>query len=166
MSRDKKHNGTIDVIIETPRGCRNKYAYDKKLKAYKLKKILPAGSVFPFDFGFIPDTKGEDGDPLDILVIMDEPAYPGCIITCNIIGVLKAKQTEKDGQTVQNDRLIGVSSVSHMYKHLKAMSDLNKNIMDEIAQFFLSYNKLEGKAFEPEGWAGAEEALKLIEEAE
>src|SRR5215218_5291083 len=103
MSSDEKN--TIDVVIETPRGCRNKYAYNKKLKAFKLKKILPAGAVFPFDFGFIPDTKSEDGDPLDILVIMDEPAYPGCVVECRIIGALKALQSKKNNM-VQNDRLV------------------------------------------------------------
>src|SRR5579875_2260832 len=109
MSKEKE---TIDVVIETPRGCRNKYAYDKKEKAFRLKKILPAGAVFPFDFGYIPGTKGQDGDPLDVLVIMDEAAFPGCIIECRIIGALKAKQSE-DGKMIQNDRLIAVSVVSH-----------------------------------------------------
>ncbi|MGZ3853781.1 MAG: inorganic diphosphatase, partial [Flavisolibacter sp.] len=103
---------TVDIIIETPKGCRNKYAYDQQLEKFRLKKILPAGAVFPFDFGFIPGTKGEDGDPLDVLVIMDEPAYPGCVIECRGIGALKAKQTERDNKTEENDRLIAVSTVS------------------------------------------------------
>src|SRR6476620_8194389 len=97
-----KKKDSIDIIIETPKGCRNKYAYDEKSRAFRLKKILPAGAVFPFDFGFIPDTKGEDGDPLDILVIMDEPAYPGCVVECYIIGALKAQQSEEQ-ESVRND---------------------------------------------------------------
>ena len=160
----KKKSKTIDAIIETPRGCRNKYAYDKKSKAFRLKKILPAGAVFPFDFGFIPDTKGEDGDPLDVLIIMDEPAYPGCMIECRIIGALKAEQS-KDGEMVRNDRLVAVSVESHMYKNLDSVEDLNKNILSEIEHFFVSYNKQEEKEFKSQGWADSSEAMKLIEKA-
>jgi len=162
MSSDEKN--TIDVVIETPRGCRNKYAYDEDLKAFKLKKILPAGAVFPFDFGFIPDTKGGDGDPLDVLVIMDEPAYPGCIVECRVIGALKAKQSEKKGMA-RNDRLIAVSVESHMYKELRDIKDLNKNILDEIEHFFTSYNEQAGKIFETEGWINPFDAQKLIHDA-
>ncbi len=158
-----EEKGTIDIIIETPRGCRNKYAYDEEAKAFRLTKIMPAGAVFPFDFGFIPNTKGEDGDPLDVLVIMDEAAYPGCIIECRIIGALKAKQTERDGTTVQNDRLIAVSVVSHTYNDITELKNLNKNVQNEIEHFFVSYNSQAGKVFKPEGWADAEEALGLIE---
>ena len=79
-----KKKESINVIIETPRGCRNKYVYDQKLKAFRLKKILPVGAVFPFDFGLIPGTKTEDGDPLDVLVMIDEPAFAGCVIECRI----------------------------------------------------------------------------------
>ncbi|MFL5739634.1 MAG: inorganic diphosphatase [Flavisolibacter sp.] len=160
----KADNRSLDVIIETPKGDRNKYVYDQKKKAYRLKKILPAGSVFPFDFGFIPDTRGEDGDPLDVLVIMDEPAYPGCILEVQIIGVLKALQIEKN-KAVRNDRLVAVSTASHMYKGLEEITDLDKNIQEEIKQFFVSYNMLAGKEFKPEGWEGAKKARKLIKKA-
>lgn len=156
---------TIDIVIETPKGCRNKYAYDEKAKAFRLKKILPAGAVFPFDFGFIPNTKGGDGDPLDVLVIMDEPAYPGCIVECRIIGALKAKQTESNKKVEENDRLIAVSAVSASYSEVKLLKDINENILDEIEHFFISYNEQEGKKFEPQGWTNAREAMQLIEKA-
>lgn len=159
----KNEKNTIEVIIETPKGCRNKYNYDEKLKAFKLKKILPAGAVFPFDFGFIPDTKAEDGDPLDVLVIMDEPAYPGTIIECRILGALKAKQSEK-GMMIENDRLIAVSTVSRDYSNVKELKDLNDNLKDEIQHFFVSYNNEEGKIFQPQGWADSEEAMEMIKE--
>ncbi|HET7898927.1 MAG TPA: inorganic diphosphatase, partial [Flavisolibacter sp.] len=103
-----KEKNSFDVVIETPKGSRNKYAWNEKKEVFRLKKILPEGAVFPFDFGFFPKTKGEDGDPVDVLVIMDEPAYPGCVIECRIIGALKAKQTEKKKKAVENDRLIAV----------------------------------------------------------
>jgi len=160
-----KKKDTVDIIIETPKGCRNKYAYDEEAKAFRLKKILPAGAVFPFDFGFIPNTKGEDGDPLDVLVMMDEPAYPGCIVECRMIGALKAKQTERDGKVEENDRLIAVSVVSTSYSEVKSLKDINTNILNEIEHFFASYNEQAGKEFEPHGWANAEEAAQLIQKA-
>jgi len=156
---------TVDIIIETPKGCRNKYAYEPNLKKFRLKKILPAGAVFPFDFGFIPGTKGEDGDPLDVLVIMDEPAYPGCVIECRIIGALKAKQTERDKKKEENDRVIAVSTVSTSYSEVKSLKDINKNILEEIEHFFVSYNEETGKKFEPKGWAEPKEAMQLIKNA-
>jgi inorganic pyrophosphatase len=162
MPKDKV---SIDIIIETPKGCRNKYAYDEKSKGFRLKKILPAGAVFPFDFGFIPDTKGEDGDPLDVLVIMDEPAYPGCIVESRIIGALKAKQTERNKKTERNDRLIAVSVVSNSYSEVRSLDDINKNILEEIEHFFISYNEQAGKKFEPVGWADSKEAMRLIKKS-
>lgn len=159
-----KKKDTIDVVIETPKGCRNKYSYDERLKAFKLKKILPAGAVFPFNFGFIPETKGEDGDPLDVLVIMDEPAYPGCVVECRIIGALKAQQSEKK-KMKENDRLIAVSVVSTEYSDVKELDDVNQNTLDEIQHFFISYNEQEGKKFEPKGWTNPKEAMQLIRKA-
>jgi len=160
-----KKKDTVDIVIETPKGCRNKYAYDEKSKQFRLKKILPAGAVFPFDFGFIPYTKGEDGDPLDVLVIMDEPAYPGCVVECRIIGALKAKQTEKNKKVEENDRLIAISIVSNSYSDVQELKDVNKNTLDEIEHFFISYNELAGKKFKPLGWAQANEATQLIKKA-
>jgi inorganic pyrophosphatase len=84
----------LHVIIETPKGCRNKYAYDDKRESFVLKSVLPKGTVFPFDFGSIPGTKGEDGDPLDVLVLMDEPAFTGCLMEARLIGVIEATQTD------------------------------------------------------------------------
>jgi len=135
-----------------------------ELKKFRLRKILPVGAVFPFDFGFIPETTGGDGDPLDVLVIMDEPAYPGCIIECRIIGALKAKQSEKK-RMEENDRLIAVSVVSLAYVEVDELQDINKNVLSEIEHFFVSYNQQEGKKFEPQGWCDAKTALKLIERA-
>ena len=160
---NKKEEGSIDVVIETPKGSRNKYNWDEKEKLFRLKKILPAGAVFPFDFGFIPHTRGEDGDPIDILVIMDEPAFPGCLLECRIIGALRAKQTERDGRVNQNDRFIGVSVLSHLYRDLTDINALNKNVLEEIQHFFISYNTVAGKVFAPQGWIGAADAKQLLQ---
>jgi inorganic pyrophosphatase len=86
----------VDVVVETPRGCRNKFKFDKRARAYRLGSVLPSGLAFPYDFGFFPNTKGQDGDPLDVLILMDESAFPGCIVTTRLLGVLEAEQTEKD----------------------------------------------------------------------
>src|SRR5438105_12752181 len=100
--------GTCRAIIETPRGNRNKFDYDPDSNLFELGGLLPEGMMFPFDFGFIPSTIGDDGDPLDIMVLMDAPAHVGCLIEVRIIGVINAQQTE-DGKTEANDRLLGVA---------------------------------------------------------
>src|SRR5436305_106868 len=99
-----KH-GLVRVIVETPKGSRNKLSYDPELKLFGLKKTLPQGMVFPFDFGFIPRTKGEDGDPLDVLVLMPESSPPGTAVTCRIIGLIEGRQLDGKGEKgKRNDR--------------------------------------------------------------
>jgi inorganic pyrophosphatase len=86
---DKQDSDLLVVVIETPKGSRNKYAYDPDEHIFELKRVLPAGMAFPYDFGFVPSTLGGDGDPLDVLVLMDEPAFPGCKLKCRVIGVIE-----------------------------------------------------------------------------
>ena len=118
-------------------------------------------NVFPFDFGFVPDTMGADGDPLDMLVVMEEPAFPGCLISVRLLGVLEAMQKGK-GKKIRNDRLVGVSDCSILYKSIKKLDDLNKSMVQEIENFFIDYNKHEGKEFSPIGWKDKKKALNLI----
>src|SRR4051812_24026807 len=110
----------VDAVIETPRGCRNKFKYDEEADGYRLGSVLPSGLSFPYDFGFFPKTRAQDGDPLDVLILMDESAFPGCIVTTRLIGVLEAEQTEKK-KTVRNDRLIAVAESAHDYSDLKTI---------------------------------------------
>jgi inorganic pyrophosphatase len=152
----------INVIIETPRDCQNKFDYDEDLRVFRLKKTLPMGTTFPFDFGFIPNTKAEDGDPLDVLVIMDQHAYPGCLVQCRVLGVLEAEQIEKDKKAQRNDRIVGVTDCSVLYSDITDVRDLNKQMVREIENFFIDYNKHEGKKFLPIKWAGIDTAMKLI----
>ena len=159
---DRK-SGNLNVVIDTPKGSRNKYAYDFGLKAYVLKTVMPSGMVWPFDFGSIPGTVGDDGDPLDALILMDEPAFCGCLVESRLLGVIEAQQTEK-GKTERNDRLIAVAAESHTHGGLKSLSDLDKTLVEEIEHFFKSYNAARGKRFKPIGKGGPDRAKRLVQQ--
>lgn len=154
-------SGNLNVIIDTPKGCRSKFAYDIKRKAYVLKSVLPKGALFPFDFGSIPGTKADDGDPLDALVLMDEPAFCGCLVESRLIGVIEAEQTE-DSKTERNDRLIAVAAKSPTHSEIKSLSDLSPVLVKEIEHFFISYNQQRGKEFRPIGRFGPARATRLV----
>ena len=123
--------------------------------------MLPAGAVFPYDFGFIPNTRGDDGDALDVLVLMDESAFAGCLVQARLLGVIEAEQTE-EGETGRNDRLIAVAAKSRTHAALKSLSDLSAKLLDEIEHFFISYNAAKKKKFKPLGRFGPERARKLV----
>jgi inorganic pyrophosphatase len=151
----------LNVVIETPKGSRAKYSYNPECGLFELKKALPEGMIFPFNFGFIPGTEGADGDPLDVLVLNQEPLFPGCLIKARLIGVIKADQTEKDGEKMRNDRLIGMAIAKETPTSLEGMG-LDKRTLLEIAYFFVSYNKLSGKKFKVRGKGGTKKALALV----
>jgi inorganic pyrophosphatase len=157
------HSGALHLIIETPKGSRNKFDYDEALGLFRLGGVLPLGAVFPFDFGFVPSTLGGDGDPVDVLLLMDEPAFPGCLVPARLIGVIVAEQTEA-GQTTRNDRLIAVAENSRNHREVRSLDQLSKNMLDEIEHFFVSYNQMKGKQFKPLGRFGPDRAGKLVEE--
>lgn len=154
-------NKTLRVVIETPKGSRNKFAYDPKLGAYTLSSILAEGMTFPYDFGFVPQTKDEDGDPTDVLLLMDEPAFTGCVVESRIVGVIQAEQTDDDG-TVRNDRVLAVASHSHTHADIKEPKDLNSRMIKELEDFFVAYNKARGTKFKLLGVKSADVAMKLI----
>ena len=157
-----EESGDLNVVIETPKGSRNKYALDEETGIFILKGVLTVGHSFPFDFGFIPRTKGGDGDPLDVLVLMDEPAFVGCLVRCRLIGVIEAEQTGTDGKVERNDRLIAVAAVSRTHTHVRNLEDLNQTLVDQIEHFFISYNEAKGGKFKPLGRFGPERALKIV----
>jgi inorganic pyrophosphatase len=157
-----KDTGYVNAVIDTPKGSRNKFKFDEKIGMFKLGGALPLGTVFPFDFGYIPSTKADDGDALDILILMDEPAFAGCLVPAKLIGVIEAEQTE-DGQTTRNDRLIAVAANSHNHSHVRFLGDLNSNLIHEIERFFIAYNETKGKRFTLLGRSGPEVARALID---
>ncbi|MDB5034947.1 MAG: inorganic diphosphatase [Chlorobi bacterium] len=156
-------SGDFRVIVETPQGSRNKYTYNADLHLFELGGVLPVGAVFPFDFGFIPSTIGEDGDPLDVLLLMDVPAFPGCMVAARLIGVIEAEQTERDATTVRNDRLIAVAVQSRTHQDVRNIGDLNDALIDEIVHFFVSYNEIKGKIFKPIGRHASFRARAIVE---
>src|SRR4051812_36734786 len=148
------------VIVETPKGSHNKYKYDEKPQRFALSTVLPEGMVFPYDFGFFPGTKGEDGDPLDVLLLMDAAVFCGCAVPSRVIGVIEAEQTE-DGQCQRNDRIVCVPVKCRTYGDCKSLKDLNDDRLEEIKQFFVSYNRVRGKKFKVVGVHGPAKAERL-----
>ena len=154
-------SGLVRVVVDTPKGSRNKYKYDETLGLYRLSKVLPLGSVFPYDFGFIPSTRAADGDPLDVLVLAEEALFPGCLVTVRLVGVLQAEQTEH-GQTFRNDRLLGAIETAVNRPAIQTVADLRTESLDAIESFFIAYNHLEGRHFTPIGRHGPVRAEQLL----
>lgn len=164
---DKKDH-LLQVIIETPAGSRNKFAFDADQRIFSLKKVLPAGMVFPYDFGFLPQTLAPDGDPIDVLLLMDEPAFPGCAVRARLIGVIEGEQLDKKKagtKKIRNDRLIAVADANHMYANIRRMKDLPSRWVVELEEFFVHYHSLEGKQYRLLGVKGADAAMHLVKQA-
>jgi inorganic pyrophosphatase len=177
MSKKQKHSladptslkprsdGTFQVIIETPKGYRNKYSYDPEQGIFTLRKVLPEGMVFPHDFGFLPRTLAADGDPIDVLLLMDVPAFPGCLVPSRLIGVMEGEQL--DGKKkIRNDRLIAVAELSHAYKDWKKLKDLPDQFVKELEAFFVNYHGLEGKQYKLLGCKEAKVAMDLVKKSQ
>jgi inorganic pyrophosphatase len=159
-----KKDALIQVIIETPAGSRNKFAFDPEQGIFALKKVLPAGMVFPYDFGFVPQTVAPDGDPIDVLLLMDEPAFPGCAVKARLIGVIEGEQL--DGKKrVRNDRLVAVADANHMYANIRRLEDLPRKWIEEVQDFFVNYHGLEGKKYKLLGCKGQKIAMDLFKKA-
>jgi inorganic pyrophosphatase len=152
------------AIIETPKGSRSKFKFDVSSRSFKLSKVLPEGMVFPYDFGYLPGTKAEDGDPLDILVLTDEPLFPGCLVDCRFIGVIESEQ-EQNGKKERNDRLIAAASASLLYSELESLRDLNPVVLKEIEDFFVNYQRVRNVKVTILGRKGPEHARKLAKDA-
>jgi inorganic pyrophosphatase len=160
---DADDGNSIHVVIETPKGCRNKYAFDPELKVFQLKKVLPEGMAFPYDFGFVPSTKAEDGDPVDVLVLMDEPAFPGCLLKCRVIGVIEGEQGKKK-QKERNDRIVAIEQANHSFADVNHIRDLGGKFVRELEEFFVNYHEHMGKKYRIVGVKGPTKARRRIED--
>jgi inorganic pyrophosphatase len=157
-------SGHLHVIVETPKGSRNKFSFDEDQDVFRLAGVLPAGTVFPYDFGFVPSTRADDGDPLDVLVLMDEPVPVGCLVLSRVLGVIEAEQTDAD-DPYRNDRLVAVAVASYGHRQVTALADLPASALEEIEHFFESYNDFKGRQFKVVARSGPERARELVDEA-
>ena len=169
MGKHSRHRHAVDgklhdVVIDTPKGSRSKYKYDPEIKAFRLAHVLPAGSMFPYDFGSIEGTRAPDGDPLDVLVLSEVAAFVGCVMKVRLLGGIAAKQKEK-GRTLRNDRLIGVAETKVNRSPLTSIDDLDNTLLEELEQFFAFYNRLHGREFKPVGRFDVKEAERIVADA-
>ena len=153
----------IRVVIETPMGSRNKFAFNAEEKIFELKKVLPTGMAFPYVFGFIPSTLAEDGDPVDVLVLMDEPAFTGCVLKCRVIGIIEGEQGDKK-EKVRNDRVVAIEKHNHSFADIKHIDNLGKRFIEELEDFFVNYHELSEEKYRVIGVKGPPQARKRIED--
>ena len=150
------------AVIEATQGTRHKFKYHAASDAFILSGVLPLGLGFPYDFGFLPSTLGDDGDPLDVLVLADEALPLGALAPVRIVGVIEAEQQEKGGRAERNDRLLAVTDPSHRYRGCRALADVAKNVLDEIERFFVVYNQAKHVRFTPLARRGRAAAERLV----
>jgi inorganic pyrophosphatase len=158
---DKSH---VYAVVETPRGSRAKLEFDPKLGVFTLAKPLLVGLTYPYDWGFIPSTKAQDGDPLDVLIIHDAATYPGLVLKCKPIGVLEVVQSS-NGKQERNDRVFVVPDRSPFEGDLRDIRDLPSRAVEELEKFFAATDALESKKLRFEGWHGPGRAIKTIKKA-
>lgn len=158
----KKHADsiTVSVMIEIPKGCRNKYEYDKKRKVIKFDRMLFSAVHYPSDYGFIPKTLAKDGDPLDALVLVWEPTFPGCFIEAKPVGLFK--MWDEKGP---DEKILCVPIFDPFWNHINSLKDVPPHLLKEIEHFFSVYKDLEKKKTGVEGWEDRKSAIKIIKEA-
>lgn len=151
--------GLINVLIEIPAGSKNKYEFDKDLQAFALDRVLYSSVQYPYDYGFIPNTLADDGDPLDGMVLMDQPTFPGCVIAARPIGMLEMI----DGGD-RDEKILCVPDKDPRYAQVKSLKDVAAHRLDEISEFFKTYKNLEKKVTEILGWKDVDQVMPLVEE--
>lgn len=151
---------TVFVIVEIPKGSRNKYEYDEELGTFRFDRLLFSSVHYPADYGFIPDTLAEDGDPLDALVLVTEPTFTGCLIEAKPIGLFKM-QDEKG----TDNKILCVPVGDPLWNYIDNLEEVPPHLLSEISHFFEIYKDLEAKKTIIEGWESRDEALKVIDAA-
>jgi len=162
-----RDHGALLAVIEATQATRLKLKYKPEWKTFVLHGMLPLGLSFPYDFGFLPSTRGDDGDPLDVLVLADEALPAGTVVPCRIVGVIEAEQQDKgEPKPERNDRLLAVAMKSHRYGECRTLRDVAGNVLDEVESFFVAMNAQKGGRFTPLARRGAEAAERLVEQGE
>ena len=147
----------VNIVVEIPKGSRQKYEYQEKTETFLLDRVLFSSVFYPTDYGFIPQTRDHDGDALDAMIITDYPVFPGCIVEGRVIGLMKMI----DGGEI-DDKILCVPTADPHYDHIKSMDDVDPHLIKEIANFFETYKILQKKETKVEGWFDVEEAYKVI----
>ncbi|MBE9171430.1 inorganic diphosphatase [Pleurocapsales cyanobacterium LEGE 06147] len=150
--------GVINVLIEIPAGSKNKYEFDKDLNAFALDRVLYSSVQYPYDYGFVPNTLADDGDPLDGMVIMDFPTFPGCVIPARPIGMLEMIDSGD-----RDEKILCVPDADPRYSNVASLKDIASHRLDEIAEFFKTYKNLEKKVTQILGWHDADKVKPLVE---
>jgi len=159
-------DGSLNVVVETPRGAMAKFKYDGESGTMMLSRALPLGIAYPYDWGFVPATKAADGDPLDAMVLWDAASYPGVVLPSRIIGALRVDQKNvRTGARERNDRLFVLPVKAPRVDHLRSILDLSQRERDEIERFFLNVVAFEGKDLRVLGFDGPDEGTRLVREA-
>jgi inorganic pyrophosphatase len=159
-------DGLVVVVVETPKGSGNKLKFDPGLGVYRLDRTLPAGMTFPCDFGFIPQTVAEDGDPLDVLVLLDAPVHPGCVVLARLIGLLELEQQDGGkGPWVRNDRVVAVAGGPKGHSSMRSLADVDPFRLEALGSFFEAYHALDGDKVRVTGRKGAGAAKAAIRRA-
>ena len=166
MPRAFRDDGSVNVIVETPRGSQAKFKHDPETDAMMLSRPLPDGIVYPYDWGFIPSTHAEDGDPLDAMILWDRAGFPGLVVPSRIVGMLRVEQKSlKHGGRERNDRLFALPIKSPRHDHITTIFDFPERIRAELEQFFLTVVAFEGKEVRLLGFDGPEEAERMLRAA-
>jgi inorganic pyrophosphatase len=155
-------DGQLRVVVEVPKGGRAKLKWDPELEVFEASRYLPAGLSYPFDWGFVPGTRADDGDPLDALILADVPTWPGVVIPCEALGVLRLEQDTKKGRRERNDRLIVRPSGAQRLGEARDVRELPRALLDELEKFFLDSVFFTSKNAKARGWAGRTSAQKLV----
>ena len=160
MSQPDAQPGVVDVFVEIPTGSRNKYEWDHEAGRFVLDRMLFSAVHYPGDYGFIRDCWGGDGDPLDAVVVLGEPTFPGCTIRTRVVGMLRMSDDKGE-----DAKVLGVPDTDPRWAHVRELNDLPRHVLAEIEHFFSIYKDLENKVVTLDGWASREEALREIEES-
>jgi inorganic pyrophosphatase len=156
-----RETGDLRIVVETPKGSRNKYDHDHDFDGFELATVLPEGMSFAYDFGFIPSTLGADGDPRDVL--LPGPGFAGCIVRARLIGAVEAEQNQKKGKWDRNDQIIATATHAQTHNHVRTLSDLCPHLEEQIEGFFIEYNTLRNRKFRSLDACGPKNAMTLVE---